>query len=115
MDSSEADLADESTFESQYSLEGDVFQASMIALHDSACSGELNYTYSLPLSTPKVKKRMVSFMRNFHCKCKRALLLDMNRLCRPGSNCTICYQIKVQFCLRFYWCFSDVYVEEGKR
>ncbi|XP_032775532.1 multiple PDZ domain protein isoform X17 [Strigops habroptila] len=53
VDSSEADLADESTFESQYSLDSDVFQASMIALHGSTCSGELNYTFCLPLSTPK--------------------------------------------------------------
>ncbi|XP_074022453.1 multiple PDZ domain protein [Numenius arquata] len=53
VDSSEADLVDESTFESQYSLEGDVFQASMIALHGSASSGELNFSFSLPLSTPK--------------------------------------------------------------
>ncbi|KAM7075993.1 multiple PDZ domain protein isoform 1-T9 [Ciconia maguari] len=53
VDSGDADLADESTFESQYSLESDVFQASMIALHGSACSGELNYSFSLPLSTPK--------------------------------------------------------------
>ncbi|KAM9367324.1 multiple PDZ domain protein [Phaethornis superciliosus] len=53
VDSGEADLVDESTFESQYSLESDIFQASMIALHGSACSGELNCSFSLPLSTPK--------------------------------------------------------------
>ncbi|XP_010141503.1 PREDICTED: multiple PDZ domain protein [Buceros rhinoceros silvestris] len=53
VDSGETDLVDESTFESQYSLESDVFQASMIALHDSACSGQLNYSFSLPLSSPK--------------------------------------------------------------
>ncbi|XP_042660459.1 multiple PDZ domain protein isoform X11 [Tyto alba] len=53
VDSSEGDLGDESTFESQYSPESDVFQASMIALHGSACSGELNYSFALPLSTPK--------------------------------------------------------------
>ncbi|NXF48393.1 MPDZ protein, partial [Oceanites oceanicus] len=53
VDSGEADLVDESTFESQYSLESDDFQASMIALHGSACSGELNYSFSLPLSTPE--------------------------------------------------------------
>ncbi|XP_062369930.1 multiple PDZ domain protein [Cinclus cinclus] len=40
VDSGEADLADESTFESQYSLERDIFQGSVTALHDSACSGE---------------------------------------------------------------------------
>ncbi|XP_014809431.1 PREDICTED: multiple PDZ domain protein isoform X2 [Calidris pugnax] len=53
VDSSEADLVDESTFASQYSLEGDVFQASMIALHGSASSGDLNFSFSLPLPTPK--------------------------------------------------------------
>uniref|UniRef100_A0A8C0FGC9 Multiple PDZ domain protein n=1 Tax=Bubo bubo TaxID=30461 RepID=A0A8C0FGC9_BUBBB len=53
VDSSEADLADESTFESQYLPESDVFQASMIALHGSACSSELDYSFALPLSTPK--------------------------------------------------------------
>ncbi|NWY50297.1 MPDZ protein, partial [Chionis minor] len=53
VDSGEADLVDESTFESQYSLEGDAFQASMIALHGSACSRELNFSFSLPVSTPK--------------------------------------------------------------
>ncbi|NXO01667.1 MPDZ protein, partial [Rhinopomastus cyanomelas] len=53
VDSSEADLADESTFESQYSPGSDVFQASMIALHGTACSSLLNYSFSLPLSSPK--------------------------------------------------------------
>lgn len=77
MDSSEADLADESTFESQYSLESDVFQASMIALHGSACSGELNYTFCLPLSTPKVKRRMVFLIKNFDYKYEKPVLLDM--------------------------------------
>ncbi|NXH70076.1 MPDZ protein, partial [Hydrobates tethys] len=53
VDSGEADLVDESTFESPYSLENDFFQASMIALHGSACSAELNYSFSFPSSTPK--------------------------------------------------------------
>nr|XP_021381239.1 multiple PDZ domain protein isoform X9 [Lonchura striata domestica] len=53
VDSGEADLADESTFEAQYSLERDVFQDSVAALHDSACSSEVNDSFSLPLSTPK--------------------------------------------------------------
>uniref|UniRef100_A0A8B9RYN8 Multiple PDZ domain crumbs cell polarity complex component n=1 Tax=Accipiter nisus TaxID=211598 RepID=A0A8B9RYN8_9AVES len=99
VDSSEADLADESTFESQYSLENDVFEASVIALHGSACSGELNYSFSLPLSTPKVKRRMVLLMTNFDYKCEEAVLLDINILWHPGSNCTIYYQIKTQFYL----------------
>lgn len=73
MDSGEADLADESTFESQYSLERDVFQDSVTALHDSACSGEVNDSFSLPLSTPKVKMRMVLLMANFDFKCEQAV------------------------------------------
>uniref|UniRef100_A0A8D2N584 Multiple PDZ domain protein n=1 Tax=Zonotrichia albicollis TaxID=44394 RepID=A0A8D2N584_ZONAL len=68
VDSGEADLADESTLESQYSLERDVFQDSVTALHDSACSGEVNDSFSLPLSTPKVKLRMVLLMANFDFK-----------------------------------------------
>uniref|UniRef100_A0A8C0UZ88 Multiple PDZ domain crumbs cell polarity complex component n=1 Tax=Cyanistes caeruleus TaxID=156563 RepID=A0A8C0UZ88_CYACU len=62
VDSGEADLADESTFESQYSLERDVFQDSVTALQDSACSSEVNNSFSLPLSSPKVKSRMVLFI-----------------------------------------------------
>ncbi|NWU67042.1 MPDZ protein, partial [Pterocles burchelli] len=53
VDSGEADLADESTFESQYSVESNTFQASVMALQGSACSGELNYNFPLPSSTPK--------------------------------------------------------------
>uniref|UniRef100_A0A8C6JX13 Multiple PDZ domain protein n=1 Tax=Melopsittacus undulatus TaxID=13146 RepID=A0A8C6JX13_MELUD len=72
-----SDLPDESTFESQYSLESDVFQASMIALHGSACSGELNYTFCLPLSTPKVKRQMVLLIKTFDYKYEKPVLLDM--------------------------------------
>ncbi|XP_019373136.1 PREDICTED: multiple PDZ domain protein isoform X9 [Gavialis gangeticus] len=54
VDSSEADLVDESTFESQYSPDNDdTFQASVLALHGSACSDDLSYSLSLPSSTPK--------------------------------------------------------------
>uniref|UniRef100_A0A7M4FSX9 Multiple PDZ domain protein n=1 Tax=Crocodylus porosus TaxID=8502 RepID=A0A7M4FSX9_CROPO len=54
VDSSEADLVDESTFESQYSPDNDdTFQASILALHGSACSDDLSYSLSLPSSTPK--------------------------------------------------------------
>ncbi|NWS42890.1 MPDZ protein, partial [Probosciger aterrimus] len=83
VDSSEADLADESTFESQYSLESGMFQASMIALHGSTCSGELNYTFCLPLSTPKVKRRMVLLIKNFdsdfHVPDKNLYNMDLNQ------------------------------------
>ncbi|XP_072452555.1 multiple PDZ domain protein isoform X5 [Notamacropus eugenii] len=54
VDANEADLADESTLESQYSPEDeDAFQASMLALHGSACSSGLNYSLSIPSSPPK--------------------------------------------------------------
>ncbi|XP_074053612.1 multiple PDZ domain protein isoform X2 [Macrotis lagotis] len=54
VDANEADLADESTFESQYSPEDeDAFQASMLVLHGSACSSGLNYSLSIPSSPPK--------------------------------------------------------------
>ncbi|KFQ07069.1 Multiple PDZ domain protein, partial [Haliaeetus albicilla] len=90
VDSSEADLADESTFESQYSLENDVFEASVIALHGSACSGELNYSFSLPLSTPKVKRRMVLLMTNFDSDFsvsdKNLYSMDLNQRVREQKS-----------------------------
>ncbi|OWK01217.1 MPDZ, partial [Cervus elaphus hippelaphus] len=52
----DADLADESAFESQYSPDNDSIystQASILSLHGSACSDNLNYGPSLPSSPPK--------------------------------------------------------------
>ncbi|KAF1661249.1 Multiple PDZ domain protein, partial [Aptenodytes patagonicus] len=80
VDSGEADLADESAFESQYSLESDVFQASMIALHGSACSGELNYSFSLPLSTPKsVGEECSNAAADFRVSDKNLYNMDLNQ------------------------------------
>ncbi|KAM6226801.1 multiple PDZ domain protein isoform 16-T18 [Spheniscus humboldti] len=80
VDSGEADLVDESTFESQYSLESDVFQASMIALHGSACSGELNYSFSLPLSTPKsVGEECSNAAADFRVSDKNLYNMDLNQ------------------------------------
>ncbi|XP_044612422.2 multiple PDZ domain protein isoform X6 [Equus asinus] len=56
VDTNDADLADESTFESQYSPDNDSIystQASILSLHGSACSDGLNYGSSLPSSPPK--------------------------------------------------------------
>ncbi|KAL8203143.1 UNVERIFIED_CONTAM: hypothetical protein K2H54_041896, partial [Gekko kuhli] len=54
VDSSEADLAEESTFESQYSPDNDgTFQSSVSTLHGNSCANDLNYNLSLPSSTPK--------------------------------------------------------------
>uniref|UniRef100_A0A8C9ZPH9 Multiple PDZ domain crumbs cell polarity complex component n=1 Tax=Sander lucioperca TaxID=283035 RepID=A0A8C9ZPH9_SANLU len=52
IDTSEADLSDEKVLDHTYSgMEDDTFQASMIALHGSSCSADLDYLHA---STPKV-------------------------------------------------------------
>ncbi|XP_056180527.1 multiple PDZ domain protein isoform X20 [Falco biarmicus] len=87
VDSSEADLVDESTFESQYSLESDVFQASMIALHGSACSGELNYSFSLPLSTPKsVGEECSNAAADYDVSDKNLYNMDLNQRVREQKS-----------------------------
>lgn len=54
IDTSEGDLPDEKVLDHSYSgMEEDTFQASMIALHGSGCSSDLDYLHS---STPKVSK-----------------------------------------------------------
>uniref|UniRef100_A0A8C9ZXK9 Multiple PDZ domain crumbs cell polarity complex component n=1 Tax=Sander lucioperca TaxID=283035 RepID=A0A8C9ZXK9_SANLU len=51
IDTSEADLSDEKVLDHTYSgMEDDTFQASMIALHGSSCSADLDYLHA---STPK--------------------------------------------------------------
>uniref|UniRef100_A0A669BY95 Multiple PDZ domain protein n=1 Tax=Oreochromis niloticus TaxID=8128 RepID=A0A669BY95_ORENI len=53
IDTSDADLPDEKMLDHSYSgIEDDTFQASMIALHGSTCSTDLDYLHS---STPKVR------------------------------------------------------------
>ncbi|KAI1239967.1 hypothetical protein IHE44_0011408 [Lamprotornis superbus] len=88
VDSGEADLADESTFESQYSLERDVFQDSAIALHDSACSSEVNDGFSLPLSTPKsVGEECPNAAADFHVSEKNLYNMNLNQ--RPRDEKSI--------------------------
>ncbi|XP_011785796.1 PREDICTED: multiple PDZ domain protein isoform X3 [Colobus angolensis palliatus] len=56
MDTNDADLVDESTFESQYSPDNDSIystQTSILSLHGSSCGDGLNYGSSLPSSPPK--------------------------------------------------------------
>ncbi|XP_042367906.1 multiple PDZ domain protein isoform X2 [Plectropomus leopardus] len=56
IDTSEADLSDEKALDHTYSgIEDDAFQASMIALHGSSCSADLDYLHS---STPKLTARL---------------------------------------------------------
>ncbi|NXL05111.1 MPDZ protein, partial [Mesembrinibis cayennensis] len=87
VDSGEADLADESTFESQHLPETDVFQASMIALHGSASSGELNYSFSLPLSTPKsVGEECSNAASDFCVTDKNLFNMDLNQRVREQKS-----------------------------
>ncbi|NWR74393.1 MPDZ protein, partial [Centropus unirufus] len=79
VDSSEADVADESTFESQYSLGSDVFEASMIALH----GGALNYSFSLPSSVPQsVGEEFSNAAADFHVCDKNLYDMDLNQRVR---------------------------------
>uniref|UniRef100_A0AAX7V3B9 Multiple PDZ domain protein n=1 Tax=Astatotilapia calliptera TaxID=8154 RepID=A0AAX7V3B9_ASTCA len=56
IDTSDADLPDEKMLGHSYSgIEDDTFQASMIALHGSTCSTDLDYLHS---STPKLTARL---------------------------------------------------------
>ncbi|XP_070849423.1 multiple PDZ domain protein [Chaetodon trifascialis] len=56
IDTSEADLPDEKVLDHTFSgIEDDTFQASMIALHGSGCSADLDYLHS---STPKLTARL---------------------------------------------------------
>ncbi|KAL6036657.1 hypothetical protein STEG23_013206, partial [Scotinomys teguina] len=60
IDAPDAESIAESRFESQFSTDNDSVystQASMLSLHDSACSDGMNYGPSLPSSPPKVQQK----------------------------------------------------------
>uniref|UniRef100_A0A8C3XCI7 Multiple PDZ domain protein n=1 Tax=Cyanoderma ruficeps TaxID=181631 RepID=A0A8C3XCI7_9PASS len=87
VDSGEADLADESTFEPQYSLERDVFQDSVRAVHDSPCSGETNDSFSLPLSTPKsLGEECPNASADFHVSEKNLYNMNLNQRLRDENS-----------------------------
>ncbi|KAM3655857.1 multiple PDZ domain protein [Ammospiza maritima maritima] len=87
VDSGEADVADESTLESQYSLERDIFQDSVTALHNSACSGEVNDSFSLPLSTPKsVGEECPNATGDFHVSEKSLYNMNLNQRLRDEKS-----------------------------
>ncbi|XP_034146522.1 multiple PDZ domain protein isoform X2 [Esox lucius] len=59
IDSNEADLSDDRALEPSFSgEEDDTFQASMIALHGSTCSDDLDFQMTLQSSTPKRSARL---------------------------------------------------------
>lgn len=56
MDSSEADIIEDSTMELDCSPDNDgTFQSSALTLHGGICGDDLKLALSLPSSTPKVK------------------------------------------------------------
>ncbi|XP_071658729.1 multiple PDZ domain protein isoform X8 [Patagioenas fasciata] len=80
VDSGEADLADEPTFESQYSVESDAFEASTIALHGSACSSDLSCSFSSPFPTPKsVEEECSNAATDFFASDKNLYNMDLNQ------------------------------------
>ncbi|NXD14375.1 MPDZ protein, partial [Nothocercus nigrocapillus] len=88
VDSSEADLADESTFGSQYCPDNDgSFQASVLALRGSAGSDELSYSLSLPSSTPKaVGEEISNTAVDFQISSKNLYNMDLNHRVREKTS-----------------------------
>ncbi|PKK28636.1 multiple PDZ domain protein [Columba livia] len=87
VDSGEADLADEPTFESQCSVESDVFEASMIALHGSACISDLNYSFPSSFPTPKsVEEECSNAATDFFASDKNLYNMDLNQRVREQRS-----------------------------
>ncbi|KAM8792576.1 multiple PDZ domain protein [Eudromia elegans] len=84
VDSSEADLADESTFGSTFCPDNDgSFQASVLALRGSAGSDELAHSLSLPSSTPKaVGEESSNTAVDFQVSSKNLYDMDLNQRVR---------------------------------
>ncbi|KAG5261282.1 hypothetical protein AALO_G00302150 [Alosa alosa] len=62
IDANESDLTDEKLFERHFpDEEDDAFQASMIALHGSTCSTDLDYSLTMPAPTPQRNGRLEAF------------------------------------------------------
>uniref|UniRef100_A0A8C7MN41 Multiple PDZ domain crumbs cell polarity complex component n=1 Tax=Oncorhynchus kisutch TaxID=8019 RepID=A0A8C7MN41_ONCKI len=65
IDSNEGDLTDERALEHRFSgNEDDTLQASMIALHGSTCSADMDYQTTLQSSTPKVGQQTCTVVRD---------------------------------------------------
>ncbi|NXC70632.1 MPDZ protein, partial [Anhinga anhinga] len=79
VDSGEADLVVESAFQSQYSLDGDIFQASIIPLHDSACSSELKYAFCLSSSPKFVGEECSNATADFCVSDQNLYNMDLNQ------------------------------------
>ncbi|XP_047445915.1 multiple PDZ domain protein isoform X3 [Mugil cephalus] len=82
IDTSDADLCDEKVLDRTYSgMEDDTFQASMIALHGSSCSTDLDYLHS---STPKLTARL-SLLDEHPCFGTPAGLADNTQVFSPEA------------------------------
>ncbi|XP_036874522.2 multiple PDZ domain protein isoform X9 [Manis javanica] len=89
VDTNDADFADESTFESQYSPDNDSIystQASALSLRGSACSDSLNYGPSLPSSPKNVTENSSDPVLDLHMSLEK--LYTQNILQREDNNPT---------------------------
>ncbi|NXL95016.1 MPDZ protein, partial [Alectura lathami] len=87
VDSGEADLADESILESQFSAEIPMLQAPASALCGSFCSDELNFSPPLPTSTPKVDEEVfASVASDCHISTKNPYKMDLSERVREQKS-----------------------------
>ncbi|KAK2495329.1 hypothetical protein MC885_018470, partial [Smutsia gigantea] len=87
LDTNDADLADESTFESQYSPDNDSTystQASVLSLRGNACSDGLNYGPSLPSSPKDVTENSSDLVLDLHMSLEK--LYTQNILQREDKS-----------------------------
>uniref|UniRef100_A0A8C8I1H1 Multiple PDZ domain crumbs cell polarity complex component n=1 Tax=Oncorhynchus tshawytscha TaxID=74940 RepID=A0A8C8I1H1_ONCTS len=78
IDSNEGDLTDERALEHRFSgNEDDTLQASMIALHGSTCSADMDYQTTLQSSTPKVGQQTCTVPGLWECCAFLCILTGM--------------------------------------
>ncbi|XP_068443391.1 multiple PDZ domain protein isoform X4 [Clinocottus analis] len=86
IDTCEADLSDEKVLGLTYSgIEDDTFQASMIALHGSSCSADLDYLHS---STPKLTARL-DLLDEHPCFATPSGLADDTQVFSPEKSASL--------------------------
>ncbi|KAM6471085.1 multiple PDZ domain protein isoform 3-T5 [Liasis olivaceus] len=92
VDSSEADLVEESTAESDCSPDNDgTFQSSISALHSSTCDNDLKLSLSLPSSTPKTTCREGSSdLLSYRSSDKNLYTMDLIQRGTENKSASIC-------------------------
>ncbi|XP_021235743.1 multiple PDZ domain protein isoform X3 [Numida meleagris] len=87
VDSSGADLAVESIFESQFPAENLIFPTSTSAASDSICSEDFNFTFSFSTSTPKIAgKEYSSYTDDNRISTESPYSMDLNEGLREQNS-----------------------------